>query len=40
MCTACGQNDEHIAQGMQYVEENRYTEAVTSFEKAKEKGAL
>lgn len=38
MCTACGQNDEHVAQGMQYVEENKYSDAVASFEKAKEKG--
>lgn len=38
VCTACGTENEHVAQGMQYVEENLYKEAVTSFEKAKEKG--
>ena len=38
MCTACSNGDEYMTQGMQYVEENRYTDAVDSFEKAKEKG--
>ncbi len=36
--TACGEKNEHIAQGMQYVENNEYKEAVDSFEKAGEKG--
>lgn len=38
MCTACGQANEYVAQGMQYVEEAQYANAVSSFEKAKEKG--
>ncbi len=38
MCTACSQTDEHVMQGMQYVEEAQYANAVLSFEKAKEKG--
>ena len=38
MCTACGETNEHVAQGMQYVEENQYQDAVSSFEKAKDKG--
>ena len=38
MCTACGVSDEYVAQGMQYVEETQYANAVSSFEKAKEKG--
>lgn len=37
-CMACGQTNEHVAQGMQYVEENQYSEAVNSFQKAKETG--
>lgn len=37
MCTACSQADEHVMQGMQYVEEAQYANAVSSFEKAKEK---
>ena len=37
LCTACGQTDEFVARGMQYIEENKYADAVVSFEKAKEK---
>ena len=38
MCTACGETDEYVAQGMQYVEDAQYANAVSSFEKAEEKG--
>ena len=38
MCTACGMSNEYVAQGMQYVEETQYANAVSSFEKAVEKG--
>ena len=34
MCTACGESDEYVAQGMQYVEAAQYANAVSSFEKA------
>lgn len=38
ICTACGQTDEFVEQGMQYVEEAQYSNAVSSFERAVEKG--
>ena len=38
LCTACSRQNEHVMQGMQYVEECQYANAVNSFEKAKEKG--
>lgn len=38
MFTACAEENEHVAQGMQYVEENKYRDAINSFEKGLEKG--
>ena len=38
ICTACGQTNEYVTQGMQYVEEAQYSNAVASLEKAIEKG--
>lgn len=36
--TACTSTNEHVAQGMQYVEENKYQDAINSFEKGLDKG--
>lgn len=38
MFTACSAKNEHVDQGMQYVEENKYQDAIDSFEKALDKG--
>lgn len=36
LCTGCSEKNEHVAQGMQYIEETQYRNAVDSFEKAEE----
>ena len=36
--TGCGVQNEYVAQGMQYVEEAQYSDAIDSLNKAKEKG--
>ena len=36
--TACTQNDAYVAQGMQYVEDGQYAEAISSLKKGEEKG--
>lgn len=36
--TSCGRENEYTTQGMQYVEENKYQDALISFEKGLEKG--
>lgn len=36
MCTACGENNSLVEQGMDYIEETAYSKALESFEKAKE----
>ncbi len=38
ICTGCGKENDYVAQGMQFVESNQYTDAMSSFEMAKEKG--
>lgn len=36
LCTGCGKKNEHVAQGMQYIEDTQYQNAVDSLKKAEE----